>query len=309
MLYVVQSVEDDDRRVRIVEMEVPRQADLYRAIRLRRSVRRYDREPLDAITLVRVQEIVAGVRPLLPQNRFEAVARDDMVREDLISVLGAYGRLVTPPHALAPYVIGGLHPLEDLGFRVEQITVRLAVLDIGSCFIGTLAAEDKARSHLGLPERARIGALLVFGRPAVAVGGRTINTLIRSVLGRSDPPPVERFFFQDTFDNPAVPPEHLAPIVEAARYAPSACNVQPWRLLWHQGQLSLFVTRDNAGYGSGARQQYRFYDGGICMANLSLAMEAFGMEGRWIMWDGAKRRLPEHPADLQPLASLVVEEG
>ena len=49
---------------------------------------------LDAITLVKVQGIVAGVKPLIPQNRFEAVARDDMVREDLISVLGAYGRLV-----------------------------------------------------------------------------------------------------------------------------------------------------------------------------------------------------------------------
>jgi nitroreductase len=309
MLHVVQSVEDDDRRVRIVEMKAPRQADLYRAIQRRCSVRRYDREPLDAITLVKVREIVAGVKPLIPQNRFEAAVRDDMVHEDLISVLGAYGRLVTPPHALAPYVIGDLHPLEDLGFRVEQIAVRLAVLDIGSCFIGTLAAEDKARFRLGLPEGARIGALLVFGRPAVAVGGRAINTLIRSVLGRNHPPPVERFYFQDTFDNPAVPPEYLAPILEAARYAPSACNVQPWRFLWHQGQLSLFVTRDNPRYGSGTRQQYRFYDGGICMANLSLAMEAFGMEGQWVMWDGIERRLPEHPASLLPLASLVVEEG
>jgi hypothetical protein len=208
-------------------------------------VRQYDREPLDAPTLAQVQEIVAEVKPLISQNRFQAAVRDDTVHEDLISVLGAYGRLVTPPHALAPYIIGDLHVLEDLGFRVEQIAVRLAALDIGSCFIGTLAGEDKARFHLGLPENARIGALLVFGRPAVAVGGRAINTLIRSVLGRYDLPPVERFFFQDTFDNPAVPPEHLAPIVEAARYAPSACNVQPWRFLWHQGQLSLFVTRDN----------------------------------------------------------------
>jgi nitroreductase len=281
-----------------------RHQDLYQAILARRSVRRYDKELLSATTLATIRQIIVEARPLVPENRFEVTVRDDVVRRDLVALLGAYGRLITPPHALVPSMAGESHVLEDLGYRVEQIVVRMTALGIGTCYIGTLADEDKARATLGLTGQVRIGALVAFGRPAMAPGGRAINTLIRSALGRNVRPDLARFFFQETFDNPIDPPEHLLPLIEAAACAPSACNAQPWRLLWRDGWLTLFVTRNNPRYGEGAKERYCLYDAGIAMANISLAMESLGMLGQWQLLEAADPAIPAHPANLHPVATL-----
>ena len=116
--------------------------------------------------------------------------------------------------------------------------------------------------------------------------------------------PVERIFFSGSFDTPAVPPEELARLVEAARNAPSAVNAQPWRLLWHGGCLYLFVERHSERYLREANADYRFYDGGICLANVSLALEAQGLEARWELLSDGQDGVPDHPDDLQPLAKL-----
>lgn len=282
--------------------------DLYEAILARRSVRRYEKRPLEEATLAQVREIISSVKPLIPENQFEVLVRDEVVGEDLVTVLGGYGRFYTPPHSLAPYMVGERHVLEDLGYRSEQIAVRLAALGIGSCYIGALKREDEVRIRFGLPKGARIGAFLVFGRPAVAVGGRTFNTLMRRGLGGHRRLPVERLFFQDTFDNPAAPPAEISPLIKAARVAPSGVNAQPWRFLWRDGRLYLFVTRNNPKYTMAGSQEYRLHDGGICMANVTLALEALGMEGQWVMLAGTEPDIPNRPADLHPLATLVMRE-
>lgn len=282
------------------------QGDLYEAILARRSVRRYERKPLDEVTLEKVRGIISGVKPLIPENRFEVLMRDEVVGEDLVTVLGGYGQFYTPPHSLAPYMLGEEYVLEDLGYCTEQIAVQLAALGIGSCYIGALKREGEVRVRFGLPKGARIGAFLVFGRPATAAGGRTFNTLMRLALGGHKRLPVERLFFQDTFDNPATPPSEISPLIEAARSAPSAVNAQPWRFLWRDGRLYLFVTRNNPKYARAGSQEYRLYDGGICMANVTLAMEALGMEGRWVMIAGTEPDIPDHSAELHPMATLVM---
>jgi len=282
---------------------------LYQAILERHSVRRYDSAPLDASTLAQIEEMVQQVRPLIPANRVQVLRRDHVIDEDLNTILDVYGRFISPPHALAPYIQGQGHLLIDLGYRVEQMAVRLAELGVGSCYVGALRRENQARVRLGLPDQARIGAFLVFGRPATSLGGRAFNALVSSVVGGSKRLPVSRIFFQDSFDHPSSPPADLAPLVEAARYAPSAVNAQPWRFLWRDGRLYLFVTRDNRRYGGGANAAYRLYDGGICMANVSLAMEALDIPGEWALCEAMDPQLPVHPADLEPLAMLAVGES
>ena len=278
---------------------------LYRSILDRHSVRRYNRAALGEPVLARVAEIASAVRPLIPTNRFEVLLRNVGPGQDLVADLGGYGRVVNPPHYLVPYLLGDVHPLTDLGYRVEQIAVRLAGMGLGSCFIGCLGREAAVRDRFRLPAGAHIAALLIFGRPSVTLGGRAVNTLLHIGTGAENKLPAERIFFQDTFDSPAAPPAKLARLIEAARNAPSAVNAQPWRFLWRNGELYLFVTRRNRRYGSEANQAYNLHDGGLAMANVSLALEALGLEGRWLMLEDDAAAIPEHPADLLPLARLV----
>jgi nitroreductase len=281
-------------------------SDLYQAILARCSVRRYVKRPLDEATLTQVQEILPRIKPLMPDNRFTVLLKDVLPGEDLVATLGGYGRIMNPPHYLVPYIVGEKHLLEDLGYRVEQIAVRLMALGVGTCYIGSLGREAAVRTRFGLPEEARIGAFLIFGQPSVAPGGQLFNTLLRTAVGAANKMPAKRIFFWDRFDAPAEPPAKLAPLIEAARNAPSAVNAQPWRFLWHNERLYLFVKRESLRYGIGATAQYRLYDGGICMANVALALEALGMEGHWQMLARDEARLPDHPASLQPMARLVL---
>ena len=281
--------------------------DLYRAILSRRSVRRYAQEQLDDQTLAKVRAIVAALQPLCPDNRLEVQFHDVAADEDLVDRLGGYGRIVTPPHYLAPYMISDGHPLVDLGYRVEQIAVRLTQLGVGTCYIGSLGRENEARERFGLPGSARIGAFLAYGYPATSVMGRTFNAALRRIAGATDKLPLERIFYHTTFDRPATPPPELADLMEAARCAPSAVNAQPWRFLWRDEELYLFVQRANRRYGSGPNADYRYYDGGICMANVALALEAQGTKGQWQLLDPAGQGLPDGLLELEPLAKLLLE--
>jgi nitroreductase len=282
------------------------QTDLYQAILARRSVRRYETQRLDEAALVQVREAIAAATSLVPGNRLEVLLQDVLPDEDLVATLGAYGRIVAPPHYLVPAIEGEEHALEDLGYRVQQIAVRLTALGIGTCYVGSLGRESEVRARFQLPDGARVGAFLIFGRPSAALGGRLVNRVMRGVAGATNKLPVERIFFLDSFDVPATPPVEIAPLLEAARNAPSAANTQPWRFLWHRGHLFLFVKRRNLRFDVASSHQYRFFDGGICMANVALALEALAREGRWQMLDEGERGLPDYPESLQPLARLLL---
>jgi nitroreductase len=281
--------------------------DLYQAILARQSTRRFARETLDGATLSRVRQIVAQVRPLVSETRFEVQFHDVAEGQNLVEALGGYGRIVSPPHYLLPYGTGDTHLLADLGYRVEQIAVRLTAMGVGSCYVGALGREDAVRAEFDLPAEARIGAFLVYGYPTERLGGRALNALLRRAVGAATKQAADQLFFEGSFAAPSAPPEEVAPLIEAARSAPSAVNAQPWRFLWRDGALYVFVRRHNPRYGPG-HGEYRLYDDGICLGNVQLALEALDRPGHWTLLNDETPDLPEHPAELEPLARLSLAE-
>ncbi len=278
---------------------------LYQAILNRRSIRRYDPQVIDSTTMKRVQKIIEGVEPLVPENGFHVLHKPGMlVDRDFIRSMGAYGYIVSPPHVIAPYTTGERLPLLDLGYRVEQIVIGLTLLGLASCYIGTLGREQAVRTRLNLPQGSRCGALLVFGHVATSLGGRALNAFIRSVPKGDARLPEDQVFFDGAFDHPSEAPESLKPLITAGRSAPSAVNAQPWLFLWCDKALHVLVKRHNPKYGRGRGQDYRYYDGGICMANISLAMRASGIQGGWELADEPSYVAPQHSQDIQPLAAL-----
>ena len=141
-----------------------------------------------------------------------------------------------------------------------------------------------------------MGALLLYGREATDWPGRALNRTLRGSVGATNKRPVDKLCCVDSFARAGLPPDELLPLLEAARSAPSASNAQPWRFLWRQGVLHLYVTRRNLRYGLGPTQNYRLYDGGICMANVALALRAMGRAGKWQLHTDAA---PMHPDTLE----------
>lgn len=282
--------------------------DLYQAILNRRSVRRYRPEPLGKESLDRIDDILAHVTPLIPDNRFRVMRRDVITGEDLIAAMGGYGRILTPPHYMVPMMIGDRLPLVDLGYRMEQLAIQMVQLGISVCFIGSLNREDNVRIRFRLPSEARIGAFLIFGRAAESVTGRTINAVIRRASGGSNKLGADRIFYSGSFDQPSPPPKSLVKMIDAGRRAPTANNAQPWRFLWQDGALYLFLRRDNPRYGTQPDlHAYRYFDGGACLSNMVMAMDALNYEGDYVLLPGTRIPVPDHPRSLEPLARFVLD--
>ena len=277
---------------------------LYETILNRRSIRRYEPRPLSSGDIVQIEKEITRIKPLHPENHFTALIKNTTNGEDLATLVGGYGKLLSPPHYLVPSMTGNSFALADLGFCTERLVLHLTSLDAGTCYVGTIGQEEKVRNHFQLDAAARVGALVAFGRPAKGVG-RAINSLIRKGVGATNKLPAEKIFFMDTFNNPGTPSTDLAPIIEAARLAPSAVNAQPWRLLWTEDQLFLFVTQTNSRYPA-SKIDYRLYDGGICMANISVALEAIGQAATWRFLAVTNSDIPPHPENIQPLASIKI---
>ena len=280
---------------------------LYQTLLKRRSIRRYASRKLSITDRETVNRIISETVPLIPQLKLDIYLRDVGEQINLVSLLGAYGRLVSPPQVLLPVSPNAPLALVDQGYRMQQVVIRLYQREIGSCYLGTLTHLEAIRSHFNLPENTITGALLIFGYPAQSLSGKTFNKVFRTAMGSNRRLPLDNLFFTDTFDNPSQPPEQIKQIIEAGRFAPSAVNAQPWRFLLSDQTLFLYMTRENKKY-SVSGKNYAFFDSGICMANISLAMQALNVQGHWQLIDDSEKDYPDHPQDLIPLARLIIEK-
>ena len=272
------------------------------AVYNRRSIRRYERQPLGTSTIEKIGALCQAVLPLVAENRVDMVLRNVMPEEDMVARLGGYGRIVTPPHYLVVYGKGKHFLMEDIGYRAEQVAVGLVRLGLGSCFIGCVGREERVRSDHALPADVRMVAFLVFGQLPSAFRDRTVNSVMRVVAGATRKLPPDRLFHAGDFEHHGPPPAELAPVIEAARRSPSAVNAQPWRFLWSNSVLYAYVQRKPRGLSLLA--EYRRHDGGICLANISLALRALGLSRPWTPLAAASTDAPLHPTELEPLACM-----
>ena len=157
-----------------------------------------------------------------------------------------------------------------------------------------------------LPDGATIGAFLIFGHPAEDLGGQAVNSFMHHISGANRKLVAEEIFFYQSFSQPQKPPQELDDIITAARLSPSAVNAQPWRFLWSEGNLFLYIKNFNQKYAKGEAQNYRYYDGGICMGNISMALASQNISFSWQLMERNKQLFPSCPQNLEPLAKLVM---
>jgi nitroreductase len=125
----------------------------------------------------------------------------------------------------------------------------------------------------------------------------------------------------------ALAPEHLDVLLEAARWAPSASNTQPWRFLaarrgepafdallaalnpangeWARDAAALILVAAETVDESGAPRRWAVYDAGQAAAHLTAQAGALGLAVRQ-MGGFRAEGLPALPAHVLPLAVLAV---
>ena len=164
------------------------------------------------------------------------------------------------------------HAEEALGFSFERVVLHAAERGIGTTWIaGTMdrAAFERAA---GLQEGEIMPCVTPIGRPAPKMSLR--ETLMRKGISADSRFPFEKLFFRGDFDTPLTEKDAggLSDVLEAVRWAPSACNYQPWRLLVTDGAVHFYLKR-NKGFGEGRAFDTQKIDIGIALCHFALAME------------------------------------
>jgi nitroreductase len=194
--------------------------------------------------------------------------------------LGTYGTI----SGASLYLAGSLPrkdpSLEGFGFAFEKCLLYATELGLASCWLaGTFDRKAFSRG-LGLGPGDMIPAVSPLGYPASTLNftDSVARSLVRS---RTRKAPSELFFGEDGRSPlPAEASRSYAAPLEALRLAPSARNIQPWRLTRFARGFRFFIKR-SFGYKLALGFDLQRMDLGIAMCHFQLSAAQAGMRGRW----------------------------
>ena len=256
--------------------------------RRRRSCRKYRATPLADEARRPLEAFLAANRtgPFGGRPRFALLAATAEDRSALRG-LGTYGFI----SGAAGFIVGAIErgpgDFEDYGYLMERAILRATDLGLGTCWLGGTFAKSGFAARIGLAAGEVLPAVAAVG---YAVHDSQAKDRIRRMAGSNLRRPAEELFFDAAFGAP-LPPAAAGPYAEAlelVRWAPSASNKQPWRIVrtpegWH------FYLERTRGYGKGTLlfavlrlADLQRVDMGIAMCHFELAAREAGQDGTWV---------------------------
>lgn len=263
-------------------------------IRHRRSVRTFDGTALRAEDADRLLTFAAeATNPYgLPIEWRLLSAKASGLSSPVISGTDAWiaGKLKAAPHAE-----------EAFGYEFESIVLFAESLGLGTTWIaGTMdrAAFEKA---MDLAPGEVMPCVSPLGYPAKKMSLK--ETMMRKGVKADVRLPFEQLFFDGSFDVPLTPEKAgaAAELLEMVRWAPSAVNKQPWRVLL-LGGTAHFYEKKSRGFAGKDGWDLQKIDVGIAMNHLSAGLAERGAKADFTFADPG---LPM-PADTEYIASCLI---
>ena len=253
--------------------------------------------------------------PLGTQARFALVAATEHDRNSLKG-LGTYGFIKNATGFIVGAVERGSKNLEDYGYLLERAVLFATDIGLGTCWLGGSFTKSSFAKNIAVTSTEIIPAVTAVGYIA---NGENIRGQIRMRAGAQHRLSKEQLFFDKIFGN-ALNEEDIgvyADVLEMVRWAPSASNKQPWRII-RSGELWHFYLQRTKGYGKGTMifnllrlADLQRVDIGIAMCHFELAIREFNLNGRWMI-EEPEIKTPEGTEYIvswiaDPISSLMKE--
>ena len=168
-------------------------------------------------------------------------------------------------------------PYADVAFghSFEKLVLYAWSLGIGTTWIGGTMKREVFERAAGLTEGEMMPCVSPLGYPARK---RSIKeTLMRKGVGADSRLPAEKLFFDGAWDV-ILSAEHqgtLSELIEMVRWAPSAVNKQPWRVIVSGRDFHFYEKRDK-GYSGEKTGDLQKIDVGIALCHLVMGLEEQG---------------------------------
>ena len=192
-------------------------------------------------------------------------------------------------------------PYSDVafGYSMEKLVLYAWSLGIGTTWIGGTMKRDVFERAAGLTEDRRMPCISPLGYPAAK---RSIKeSMMRKGVKADQRKPSSELFFEGDLDTPFSAEGSIRKALEMVRWAPSAVNKQPWRIIHKDGKYHFYEKKDK-GYVSDAVGDMQKIDIGIALCHFTMGLEADGTEASVVVDDPLLNVDP----DMEYIATVTV---
>lgn len=248
-------------------------------IKKRKSWRTYKKESLSEDIIQKIEENIVKIHNGPFGNSIKVYFfKKDKVED---AKLGTYGMIKN-----AQYFLGGKTEPEkeaflDYGYIFERIVLFLTELDLGTCWLGGTFSRSNFRDSVDIDDSKIMPAVIATGYPQSKRSLR--DKLISFNAGSHKRKAWDKLFFHKNSDNKLEKSElgKYSQILEMIRIAPSASNLQPWRIIKDENKFHFFLKR-KALYNKIIRNvDLQMIDMGIAMYHFEATATQLNLQGKW----------------------------
>ncbi len=226
--------------------------NLYEALFLRKSTRKYIWEPVQPELLAKIGTFYEEVPSLFPGIKTEIGIMDNTDRKH--GPQGLFG--IAAPYYLALYSEKKDKYEMNAGCICEQISLYMHTLGLGSCFLGSAKVPRKKRNRDGL----EFVIMMAFGKPEGSLSRRSVDA--------------KRLPMSKLCASKEEPKRVIRELLEAARLAPSAMNTQPWRFVVTDGRIHFFAKKQPVAIMS----RWDEFNFGVLFSHILIAAEELWLD-------------------------------
>lgn len=259
-------------------------------IKERRSVRTYDGMPLSEPHRKDIEEYVRDIaNPFdIPVTFVLLDAEEYRLSSPVLSGETLYiaGKVAKKPYADVAF-----------GYSFEKLVLHAWELGIGTVWIGGTMKRENFENAADLHPGEMMPCISPLGYTAKKMSLK--ETMMRKGVGADNRLPGEKLFFDGTWGNAYTVDQEMAGIFEMVRWAPSAVNKQPWRILVKDGVYH-FYEKKNKGYLHESTGDLQKIDVGIALCHFVMGIEEKGEIAEVSIEDPGV----EIPGDVEYIASV-----
>lgn len=258
-------------------------SSIQKLIRERKSVRSYLDAPIEDHKKEELSAIMASL------------ARDDY-RFHLIDFafmdgakIGTYGMI----KGAKAFIVGlmkkskgvDVHASFDFGCDFEKIILKATDLGLGTCWMAATFNNANIQKLVELKDDEQVVMVSPVG---YAADRRTSEKLIRFFAKSDNRKPWDEIFFNLDDTMPLTKDEAgaYAEPLDMLRLAPSASNLQPWRIIKRNDKYEFYSASSSITSKPNQKIDLSYNDLGIAKAHFELTAKALGLQGEWNMIDG-----------------------
>lgn len=260
------------------------------AISIRQSVRTFSSAPIEPAVLEELKAYLPTIHGPWGEPMCRLVLMNRSESDD--KPLGTYG-VISGAEVYLGVIVANEAPktLMSAGYVMEQAILKATTLGLGTCWLGGTFRREQFDQALEIAEDERIVAVSPVGYAADKK--RFMERAMRTMVHSDSRKDFDNLFFHDNFETPYPEDGPLSIAFEAVRFAPSACNRQPWRLVAAGLGMTHFFAASDPGF--------QLVDMGIAMAHFDIAR---GFLSAWRILD--KIPVTDVPKDLTYIVSAAM---